>query len=169
MIGPEARFGLSKASIAAKDLAKSHVNTPGTPNALSRHILASARLVFEQNILALQDSVDESVLDGRGVLDGRKGEAQGGEDRGPQAESLEAELVRVRMALDVVARTVVDVPRVSVCCAWWLEEGPSASIGWACSCLSLNEKREGTHDVILLSALLGISWALHSFVASSAC
>lgn len=54
------------------------------------------------------------MLDGRGVLDGRKGEAQGGEDRGPQAESLEAELVRVRMALDGVARTVVDVPRVSV-------------------------------------------------------
>lgn len=52
------------------------------------------------------------MLDGRGVLDGRKGEAQGGEDRGPQAESLEAELVRVRMALDGVARTVVDVPRM---------------------------------------------------------
>ncbi len=67
--------------------------------------------------MALQDRVNEPVLDGCRVLDRWKGKPQGSKDRGPEAESLEAELVRVGMAPDGIARTLVEVPQVSVCSA----------------------------------------------------
>lgn len=73
-----------------------------------KYALARPSFVFKKDIFSMQYRVDESVLDGRRVLDRGECETQSREHRGFEAKPLEAVFVRVTMFPYVVSWTFVE-------------------------------------------------------------